>query len=161
MEQRGRGKAQMTYTEKVLGKATVKGVADYLLFGIGTEKDERGYEQRLAEVHKEFDAKVMVEDTKERSEILDLANELTCEIALIYAELGMQAALLIVKDMFSNLDLQPGKRENTYRGACDFLIARIKEAISMAGRPEDEKQDKVICTLERSLVIADILLKAE
>lgn len=38
------------YIEKIFERATIRGIADYLLFGSGPEEDNRSYEERLEEL---------------------------------------------------------------------------------------------------------------
>ena len=40
----------MEYINGIFERATVQGIADYLLFGSGPERDERSYEERLDEL---------------------------------------------------------------------------------------------------------------
>ena len=35
------------YIEKIFERATIRGIADYLLFGSGPDEDNRSYEERL------------------------------------------------------------------------------------------------------------------
>lgn len=37
------------FADKIFEKATIRGIADYLLFGLGTDEDDRSYEERLDE----------------------------------------------------------------------------------------------------------------
>ena len=39
----------MAYIHEILGKSNIRGVADYLLFGLGPDEDDRSYEERLDE----------------------------------------------------------------------------------------------------------------
>ena len=38
------------YIEKIFERATIRGIADYLLFGSGPDEDNRSYEERLEEL---------------------------------------------------------------------------------------------------------------
>lgn len=37
----------MKFTEEIFKRATIRGVADYLLFGLAPDEDNRDYETRL------------------------------------------------------------------------------------------------------------------
>lgn len=41
--------------EKIFERATIRGVADYLLFGVGPDKDNRSYEERLDDLYIKFE----------------------------------------------------------------------------------------------------------
>lgn len=42
--------------EKIFERATIRGVADYLLFGVGPDKDNRSYEERLDDLYIKFES---------------------------------------------------------------------------------------------------------
>ena len=44
--------------DKIFERATIRGVADYLLFGLGPDEDDRSYEERLDEVYMRFEKAV-------------------------------------------------------------------------------------------------------
>ena len=46
------------YIDKMFERATIKGIADYLLFGIGPDEDNRSYEERLEEPFRRFEKAV-------------------------------------------------------------------------------------------------------
>lgn len=99
----------MNFTEKIFEKATIRGIADYLLYGIAPEKDNRSYTERLDEPYERLEKAVAKYDKKADSELLDLANEITSETASVYTEIGIQAGLLLMKDMLENISF--GKEE--------------------------------------------------
>lgn len=63
------------YIDKIFERATIKGIADYLLFGIGPDEDNRSYEERLEEPFRRFEKAVAKYDKSPTSELLDLSNE--------------------------------------------------------------------------------------
>lgn len=93
----------MGYINGIFERATLQGIADYLLFGIGPEKDERSYEERLDEPYKRFERAVAKYDKNPSSELLDLSNEVTSETAAVYMEIGLQVGFLLAQDMIKNL----------------------------------------------------------
>ena len=93
----------MAYIHEILGKANIRGVADYLLFGLGPDEDDRSYEERLDEIYMRFEKTVGKYDENPTSELLDLCNELSSETASVYMEIGLQAGILLMVDMIRNM----------------------------------------------------------
>ena len=93
----------MGYIHEILGKANIRGVADYLLFGLGPDEDDRSYEERLDEIYMRFEKAVGKYDKNPTSELLDLCNELSSETASVYTEIGLQAGILLMMDMIRNM----------------------------------------------------------
>lgn len=92
--------------EKIFERATIRGVADYLLFGVGPDKDNRSYEERLDDLYIKFEKAAKKYDNSPTSELLDLSNELSSETASVYTEIGLQAGILLMKDMVKNISIQ-------------------------------------------------------
>ena len=90
--------------DKIFERATIRGVADYLLFGLGPDEDDRGYEERLDEFYMRFEKAVGKYDKNPTSELLDLCNELSSETASVYTEIGLQAGILLMMDMIGNMN---------------------------------------------------------
>lgn len=90
--------------DKIFERATIRGVADYLLFGLGSDKDDRSYEERLDEIYMRFEKAVGKYDKNPTSELLDLCNELSSETASVYTEIGLQAGILLMMDMIGNMN---------------------------------------------------------
>ena len=53
---------KMSQIKDIFGRATIRGIADYLLFGIGPDEDERSYEERLEELYVRFEKRVEMYD---------------------------------------------------------------------------------------------------
>ena len=92
------------YIDKIFERATIKGIADYLLFGIGPDEDNRSYEERLEEPFRRFEKAVAKYDKSPTSELLDLSNEVTSEVASVYMEIGMQVGIKLMMDVERNTD---------------------------------------------------------
>ena len=90
--------------DKIFERATIRGVADYLLFGLGPDKDDGSYEERLDEIYMRFEKAVGKYDKNPTSELLDLCNELSSETASVYTEIGLQAGILLMMDMIGNMN---------------------------------------------------------
>ena len=89
--------------DKIFERATIRGVADYLLFGLGPDEYDRSYEERLDEIYMRFEKAVGKYDKNPTSELLDLCNELSSETASVYTEIGLQAGILLMMDMIRNM----------------------------------------------------------
>lgn len=91
------------FADKIFERATIRGIADYLLFGLGPDEDDRSYEERLDEVYMKFEKAVQKYDKSKTSELLDLCNEVSSETASVYMEIGLQAGMLLMVDMIKNM----------------------------------------------------------
>ena len=94
---------QRMYVDKIFERATIRGIADYLLFGLGPDEDDRSYEERLDEPYMRFEKAVEKYDKGKTSELLDLCNEVSSETASVYMEIGLQAGILLMADMIKNI----------------------------------------------------------
>lgn len=93
----------MDFANKILQRATVRGIIDYLLYGMDADEDDKDYETRLEEACQKYEDEVYRITKQENSKLIDLANEMTSEVAVIYSELGFQAGILFMQDIFSHL----------------------------------------------------------
>ena len=99
---------QKMFADKIFERATIRGIADYLLFGLGPDEDDRSYEERLDEVYMKFEKAVEKYDKSKTSELLDLCNEVSSETASVYMEIGLQAGILLMVDMMRNVNQNKG-----------------------------------------------------
>lgn len=90
---------QRMYVDKIFERATIRGIADYLLFGLEPDEDDRSYEERLDEPYMRFEKAVEKYDKSQTSELLDLCNEVSSETASVYMEIGLQAGILLMVDV--------------------------------------------------------------
>lgn len=93
----------MKFAEKIFERASVKGVADYLLYGMVPDRDDRSYEVRLDDADLAYGKVARQYDENGASVLLSAANELVNENASVYMELGLQAGFLLVTDLFQNI----------------------------------------------------------
>lgn len=91
------------FADKIFERATIRGIADYLLFGLGPDEDDRSYEERRDEPYMRFEKAVEKYDKSKTSELLDLCNEVSSETASVYMEIGLQAGILLMVDMIRNI----------------------------------------------------------
>lgn len=99
---------QKMFVDKIFERATIRGIADYLLFGLGPDEDDRSYEERLDEPYMRFEKAVEKYDKSKTSELLDLCNEVSSETASVYMEIGLQAGILLMVDMMRNVNQNKG-----------------------------------------------------
>ena len=90
----------MKFAEKIFERATVKGIADYLLYGMVPDRDDRNYEARLDDADLAYEKVAKQYDEDGASVLLSAANELANEHASVYMELGLQAGFLLIADLF-------------------------------------------------------------
>lgn len=100
---------QRMNVDKIFERATIRGIADYLLFGLGPDKDDRSYEERLDEPYLRFEKAVEKYDKSKTSELLDLCNEVSSETASVYMEIGLQAGILLMVDVVKNFSREKSK----------------------------------------------------
>ena len=91
------------FVNKIFERATIRGIADYLLFGQEPDEDNRSYEERLEEPYLRFEKAVAKYDKNPTSELLDLSNEVTSETASVYMEIGIQVGVLLMMDVIKNI----------------------------------------------------------
>ena len=93
----------MNFAEKIFERATIKGIADYLLYGMIPDRDDRSYEIRLDDADLAYEKAAKQYDENGASVLLSAANELVNENASVYMELGLQAGFLLITDLFQNI----------------------------------------------------------
>lgn len=108
---------RMKFAEKIFERATVKGIADYLLYGMVPDRDDRSYETRLDNADLAYEKVAKQYDEDGASILLSAANELANEHASVYMELGLQAGILLIADLFQNIWRE--RDQDGYRMASD------------------------------------------
>ncbi|MBU3874906.1 hypothetical protein HGO97_003645 [Faecalicatena sp. AGMB00832] len=96
----------MDTTEDIFKRATVKGVADYLLYGSLLDKDERNYKERMDDTYHKYERLIKQCDEKVQHNLLDLAGEIESVSASVHIEIGLQAGILLILDMFKNMTIE-------------------------------------------------------
>lgn len=102
----------MKFAEKIFERATVKGVADYLLYGMVPDRDDRSYEARLDDADLAYEKVAKQYDEDRASVLLSAANELVNENTSVYMELGLQAGFLLITDLFQNISRERNQTAN-------------------------------------------------
>lgn len=93
----------MKIAAKIFEKATVRGLADYLIYGLPPEPDGRDYNTRLDDTYNEFEKIALKYNPDGTSDLLSSANDMACENACVYLEIGIQAGFLLIADMMKNI----------------------------------------------------------
>ena len=157
----------MSYIKGIFERATIRGIADYLLFGLGPDEDNRGYEERLEEPYMRFEKAVAKYDKNPNSELLELSNEITSETASVYTEIGLQVGMLLMKNMIKNIsikketpipDFENGKDE--FNANATLLEGMYKERVESALEEvlqKDERYQKISKETRRKIEEIDKL----
>ena len=139
----------MQNINQIFEKATIRGIVDYLLFGIGPNADYRSYEERLEEPYARFEKEVAKHDPSPSSKLLDLSNELTSETASVYTEIGLQIAMVLMKDVIKNISgdthdtferITP--ESSAFNANTTILEGMYKERVEQALKEVLEKDEK-------------------
>lgn len=131
----------MGYMNEIFEKVSIRGVADYLLFGLTPDKECRDYEERIEKISLEYEEVVARYDREASSDLLDVANAMTSEIASVYMEIGIQAGILLIKDMFQNLgEMSQGEQEQTdYKAMYLVLSEAVAHALKLVEASNDKR----------------------
>ncbi len=128
----------MGLSHKIFQRATIRGIVDYLLYGNGPDEDSRTYEERLDDTYLEFEKAVLQHDAESSTDLLDLANAMTCEVASVYTEIGLQAGILLMKDLNQNLEINECSNKTDYKKKYDKLFQKVMMASDILSVSEDE-----------------------
>lgn len=121
----------MKFAEKIFERATIKGIADYLLYGMVPDRDGRDYKARLDNADLSFEEVARQYGEDGASLLLSAANALVNENASVYMELGLQAGVLLFIDILKNAEKECGSfsnnKENSTTDYCRKNDAEEKE----------------------------------
>ena len=95
----------MNITKEILKRATVQGLADYLLYGEGTSTSCNNPDLKLEKAFEDYEKQLKELDTNSIQLILDISNNLASEVAEVYTALGLKAGFLIALDLLQNTEL--------------------------------------------------------
>lgn len=139
----------MKIAAKIFEKATVRGLADYLIYGLPPEPDERDYNERLEATYNEFEKIALKHDPDRASDLLSSANDMTCENACVYLEIGIQAGFLLIADMMKNIqDECRGYHDDEDFFTSRVMVKDIKKALDIL-KDEDRDKQEAYRILER------------
>lgn len=156
----------MEFTDHVFKRATIRGMANYLLYGQSPEKEARGYEARLGDVYTEYEKTVSQCEKQEMAALIEAADALTSETANVYTEIGLQAGLLLMQDMMQNLGVQRECETETvhYRIMYDLLFREVTSALKVLQDPNPNRENvsKAIDILKEGQCRAEeVFIKSE
>ncbi|MFR9145035.1 MAG: hypothetical protein ACLVJ4_00205 [Mediterraneibacter sp.] len=117
----------MSFIKGIFERATIRGIVDYLLFGLGPDEDNRDYEERLEEPYMRFEKAVAKYDKNPNSELLELSNEITSETASVYTEIGLQVGMLLMKDMLENVGRE--QKEEKCMGEENPVVSNVNKTL--------------------------------
>nr|WP_308747473.1 hypothetical protein [uncultured Bariatricus sp.] len=123
----------MKFTEEIFKRATIRGVADYLLFGLAPDEDNRDYETRLDDTYDEFEKLALQCEKEKQFELLNLENAMTSEAASVYTEIGLQVGIMLMEDMAQNTS--NGNRRVVFHHnmkSGERKISEVKELLKLA-----------------------------
>ena len=92
----------MDYIQKIFARAKMKNVIDHLLYGHEPDTEINDYESRMEKAFVQYGEIVAKYDPKCNSELYDAANALTEVISAVYMEIGFQAGLLFMQEIYHN-----------------------------------------------------------
>ena len=92
----------MDYIQKFFARAKMKNVIDHLLYGHEPDTEINDYESRMEKAFVQYGEIVAKYDPKRNSELYDAANALTEVISAVYMEIGFQAGLLFMQEIYHN-----------------------------------------------------------
>lgn len=123
----------MDFTKEIFKRATIREVADYLLYGLSPEEDNRSYEERLDDIYLQYEKLALQCDKDKQFELLNLANAMASESASVYAEIGIQAGILLMKDMIQNITgEQRNHKANQEIEQREKQMSRITDLLKLA-----------------------------
>jgi len=92
----------MDYIQKIFKRAKVKNVVDHLLYGYEPDMDIPDYESRMEEAFAQYGETADKYSGNKSSELVDAATALTEVISVVYMEIGFQAELLFMQEVYHN-----------------------------------------------------------
>lgn len=98
--------AKMNITKDIFRRATLQGLADYLIYGSAIESffPEKDYDKKLEKAYKEYEDNLKTQNIESIQPFIDLANNLTSEVAEAYTAIGLKAGFLILFDILKELE---------------------------------------------------------
>ena len=144
----------MTFTDKIFERANIRGVADYLLHGIGPTEDTRDYEARLNEAYLEFEEVALLYDDI-NSKLFDCANTTNSKVASIYMEIGIQTGILLMKDFHHNINQDEDVETADYQSMYNSLFKDVTSALKCLQDLEGEGVKKARETLKAAQRITE------
>lgn len=94
------------FINDVFERANIQGLREYLLTGAeALEYSSEGYEERIKKSYEEYKVVAERHGLGEGSELYDVIQQLLITYETVYMEVGLQAGLLLAKDVYGKGDL--------------------------------------------------------
>lgn len=150
---------KMNYTKEIFQRATIKGLAEYLLYGAPATKETNEYEERMENAFHQFDKQIQKYDNEKAEELSDFVNQLVNETTDVYTEIGLQAGFLIMIDMIKNIGFSIDvKKEQAPRidfsKMYDFLVQDVSIALQLLQENKEDSIKKAELILKNAQCIA-------
>lgn len=154
----------MKFTKEIFERATIRGLADYLLHGLTPKKEIRDYETRLDESYLKYEEVVFEYDKNRTSKLIDSANAMAEETAGVYMEIGLQAGILLITDIIHNIELnrQEENEKADYQTMYNFLFKDVTNVLKILQESTDDNIRSAIEILKKGQCrTEEIYIKSE
>lgn len=96
----------MKITKEILKRATIQGMAEYLLYGSALEgKEEKiDYDVKLEQAYCKYEEVLKEHERKSSTELMDSANDMASEVAEVYTAIGLQAGIIIMHEILKAIE---------------------------------------------------------
>lgn len=102
----------MNFSNGFFRRATIGGIADYLLYGDNPPREIWDYETRLNEAYLRYEKMTAAYGGDKKSALLEAADDLVSKTGAVYMEMGLQAGAMLLWDLLRHAD-NLGNTENT------------------------------------------------
>lgn len=145
----------MINSKELFNRATMRGLAEHLLYGVSVPVDEEDYDKRLDNAFGRFDAKVKELANENANSISDCANELIREVTDLYTEIGMQSGILMMMDLIKKTQLGEVSQTESlasfnYEEPYYVLFNAITQSLDMLDGSNESKLENVIQILKKA-----------
>ena len=147
----------MVKSKEIFQRATMRGLAEHLLYGVTVPCEESDYDKRIDKAFEKFDCKTHGLAGKNASEICDYASELVRETTDLYVEIGVQSGMLMMMDLMKKAEQNTVSNEGdvNYKEMYYLLFTGISDALNKLAENSDNR------SVEASCILKEIQCKAE
>ena len=142
----------MEYVKGIFQRATIKGLSDYLLFGLQSDMNTKNYKYSSIENRLRLEKAIARCDKSERDELLKLSDEMAKETADVYMEIGLQAGMLLMVDILHNVSSGNLTESQKTEKIISIDYANLEEAVNC-----DEKYQKINSEVRKKIKDLDSL----
>ncbi len=139
----------MIYAKDIFQRASVRGLAEYLLYEKSYNDPTESYDTRMDNAFNDFDKDVEKYCSDNQEKISNSATNLTRETSEIYTEIGLQAGFLIMMDMMKNAGLSIEKNEEQVTNTrtdeiADYLFTNVTDALKLLDKKDTEQAKELL-----------------